>query len=132
MKDFMKRVDKDTDKVMGVMEAFQEYLDKAVAAGAMTEHEARMEFASQTAEVVGMIGSKYGQEEDDDDAEDEQGDGDDESSEEDDECPMPKIVEWFVEHPDVFEALKVIHDCPYIAGNIVLDFDNAVRSYDRS
>ena len=119
---FRKSIEK-TDKIYEIMMEYQNTLDKQVANGMMTEHEAREDFHVKTEEVLAAF-KRNDEEIEDDDAEDEQDNGCDCTEDEDFDCAAEKAVSFFVEHKELFDAIcEVKKLCDGTACNIVIRLD---------
>ena len=127
-----KYIEEDTAKVLTVMEAYSDYLDKAVELGAIDEHDARMDFCRKSHEVTAQIAvNSKAEEDDDDDAEDEPCDCDDESSEKSADEAVAEAVKFFVDHQELWEALSGLVKAMRDAGiNGTVSFDRDDESWE--
>lgn len=128
-----KYIEEDTAKVLTVMEAYSDYLDKAVELGVIDEHDARMDFCTKSHEVTAQIAvnSKAEEEDDDDDAEDESCDCDDEPREKSADEAVAEAVKFFVDHQELWEALSGLVKAMRDAGiNGTVSFDRDDESWE--
>lgn len=131
-----EKAEKDTAKVLAVMDAYQKFLDTAVEIGVMDEHDARMEFCTKSHEVVNQVAmnGKY-DEEDNDDAEDEPNNSHIATPEEVEEFVNGCTLDELKKYKTICEGIEELQKSLRAVGlrfSGRMRFDYADRSDDRS